>query len=156
MEKLYSIQEVSQKLGISKDTLRYYDRIGILSPTRDDNMYRKYSRNDLITLMNIQIMQYADFSLEEIKEKLIGIYKMETIDFAYCEDVASFLDAKNAEIRKKITHLEKVSQLLDMAAETLRDFNKESDRRLAEFVLELYKDIRENEPEIAEEGCDYN
>ncbi|WP_143155660.1 MerR family transcriptional regulator, partial [Ornithinibacillus halophilus] len=50
MEKLYSIQEVSQKLGISKDTLRYYDRIGILSPTRDDNMYRKYSRNDLITL----------------------------------------------------------------------------------------------------------
>jgi DNA-binding transcriptional MerR regulator len=154
MEKLYSIQEVSQKLGIPKDTLRYYDRIGIISPSRDDNRYRKYSRDDLIDLMNIQIMQYADFSLDEIKEKFIGIRKMENIDSTYCEDVASFLDAKNAETRMKITHLEKVSQLLNMAAETLRDFNKESDQRLAEFVRELYKDIRENEPEISKEGCD--
>ena len=154
MEKLYSIQEVSRKLGIPKDTLRYYDRIGIISPSRDDNRYRKYSRDDLIDLMNIQIMQYADFSLDEIKEKFIGIRKMENIDSAYCEDVASFLDAKKAETRMKITHLEKVSQLLDMAAETLRDFNQESDQRLAEFVRELYKDIRENGPEISKEGCD--
>lgn len=156
MEKFYSIQEVSQKLGISKDTLRYYDRIGIISPSRDDNRYRKYSGNDLINLMNIQIMQYADFSLDEIKKKFIGIRKMENIESAYCEDVAMFLEAKNAETRMKITHLEKVSKLLDMAAETLRNFNKESDQGLAEFVLELYKDIRENEPEISKEGCDYN
>jgi DNA-binding transcriptional MerR regulator len=156
MEKLYSIQEVSRKLGIPKDTLRYYDRIGIISPSRDDNRYRKYSRDDLIDLMNIQIMQYADFSLDEIKEKFIGIRNMEKFDPAYCEDVASFLDAKNAETRLKITHLEKVGQLLDMAAETLRDFNQESDQRLAEFVRELYKDIRENEPEISKEGCDHH
>ncbi|MGE7826887.1 MerR family transcriptional regulator [Paenibacillus sp. NPDC093718] len=48
MEKLYSIQEVSQLLGISKDTLRYYDRIGIVSPSRENNRYRRYSKNDLI------------------------------------------------------------------------------------------------------------
>ncbi|SHN24094.1 MerR family transcriptional regulator [Gracilibacillus kekensis] len=156
MEKLYSIQEISQKLGIPKDTLRYYDRIGMISPSRDDNLYRKYSRDDLIDLMNIQIMQYADFSLDEIKEKFIGIRKLENIDSDYGEDVALFLDAKNAETRMKITHLKKVSKLLDMVAETLRDFNKESDQKLAEFVLELYKDIRENEPEISKEGCDHN
>ena len=51
----------------------------------------------------------------------------------YCEEVAAFLDAKNAATRKKITHLEKVSQLLNIAAETLRDFNNESDQRLAEI-----------------------
>ncbi len=54
----------------------------------------------------------------------------------------------------KIAHLKKVNMLLDMAAETLRDFNKESDQRLAEFVLELYKDIRENDLEISKEGCE--
>lgn len=153
MEKFYSIQEVSEKLGMSKDTLRYYDRIGIVTPSRKDNRYRRYSRDDLIDLMNIQIMKYADFSLDEIKGKF-GFHRMENIDPAYCEEVAAFLDAKNAETRKKINHLNKVSRLLNLAAETLRDLNNESDERLAEFVREIYKDIQENEPEIFKEGCD--
>ena len=140
-------------LGMSKDTLRYYDRIGIVSPSRKDNRYRKYSRDDLIDLMNIQIMRYADFSLDEIKEKF-GFRKMENIDSAYCEEVAVFLDAKYEATRKKITHLEKVSQLLNIAAGTLRDFNDESDQRLSEFVRELYKDIYDNEPKILKEDCD--
>ena len=153
MEKLYSIQEVSRMLGLSKDTLRYYDRIGIVSPSRKDNRYRRYSRDDLIDLMNIQVMRYADFSLDEIKGKF-DIRKMENIDSAHCEEVAVFLDAKNEAMRKKITHLEKVSQLLNIAAETLRDFNDESDHRLSEFVRELYKDIYDNELKILKEDCD--
>ncbi|MEX2416429.1 MAG: MerR family transcriptional regulator [Paenibacillaceae bacterium] len=152
MEKLYSIQEVSRILGMSKDTLRYYDRIGIVSPSREDNRYRRYSKDDLIDLMNIQIMQYADFSLDEIRGKF-GFRKMENIDPIYCEEVAAFLDAKNAETRNKIAHLEKVSWLLDVAAETLRGFNNESDQRLAEIVREIYKDIQKKEPGISKEGC---
>ncbi|MFE5318376.1 MerR family transcriptional regulator [Paenibacillus sp. NPDC056579] len=152
MEKHYSIQEVSQKLGIPKDTLRYYDRIGIVSPSRDGNRYRKYSTNDLIDLMNIQIMQYADFSLDEIKGKF-AFHRLGNVDPDYCREVAEFIDAKNAETRKKIAHLEKVSQLLDLAAETLRDYNHESDQRLAKTVREIYLDIRKKEPEIPEEGC---
>ncbi|MBW7452984.1 MerR family transcriptional regulator [Paenibacillus sepulcri] len=152
MEKLYSIQEVSRMLGMPKDTLRYYDRIGIVSPYREDNRYRRYSKNDLIDLMNIQIMQYADFTLDEIRGKF-SFRNMDNIDHAYCEEVAAFLDAKNAETRKKIAHLEKVSRLLDLAAETLRDFNNESDQRLAETVREIYKDIHKKEPGISKEGC---
>ncbi|MEK3889445.1 MerR family transcriptional regulator [Bacillus sp. FSL K6-3431] len=152
MEKLYSIQEISRILGMTKDTLRYYDRIGLVSPAREDNRYRRYSKNDLIDLMNIQIMQYADFSLEEIKGKF-GFHRMENVDPAYCQEVAAFLDAKNAATREKIAHLEKVSQLLDVAAETLRDFNPESDQRLAEIVGEIYQAIRKKEPGISEEGC---
>lgn len=137
---------------MTKDTLRYYDRIGLVSPAREDNRYRRYSKNDLIDLMNIQIMQYADFSLEEIKGKF-GFHRMENVDPAYCQEVAAFLDAKNAATREKIAHLEKVSQLLDVAAETLRDFNPESDQRLAEIVGEIYQAIRKKEPGISEEGC---
>ncbi|MGF9698530.1 MerR family transcriptional regulator [Paenibacillus sp. MABNR03] len=152
MEKIYSIQEVSRMLGIPKDTLRYYDRIGIVSPFREENQYRRYSKNDLIDLMNIQIMQYADFSLDEIKGKF-GFHRMENVDPAYCQEVAAFLDEKNVETRKKIAHLQKVSQLLDVASETLRDFNHERDQRLAEIVHEIYQTIRKKETEIFEEGC---
>lgn len=152
MEKLYSIQEVSRILGISKDTLRYYDRIGIVSPSREENRYRRYSKDDLIDLMNIQIMQYADFSLDEIRGKFI-FHKMDNIDSAYYKEVAEFLDAKNAEIRRKVAHLKKASRLLDVAAETLRNFNNERDQTLTKIVREIYKDIQKGEVEIPKEGC---
>lgn len=153
MEKQYSINEVSRILGIPKDTLRYYDRIGIVSPSRGHNSYRRYSKDDIVDLMNIQIMQYADFSLEEIKGKF-QFHRMQSVDPAYCQEVAEFLDAKKAETRKKIAHLEKVSQLLDVAVNTLRDFNHESDQRLAVFVREIYRDLHKKEPEITKEDCD--
>ncbi|WP_213614596.1 MerR family transcriptional regulator [Paenibacillus lactis] len=153
MEKQYSIQEVSRMLGIPKDTLRYYDRIGVVSPSRGHNSYRKYSRDDIVDLMNIQIMQYADFSLEEIKGKF-QFHRMQSIDPAYCEEVAEFLETKKAETIKKIAHLEKVSQLLDEAAKTLRDFNHENDQQLALFVREIYRDLHKKEPEITKEDCD--
>jgi DNA-binding transcriptional MerR regulator len=153
MDKHYSIQEVSRLLQIPKDTLRYYDRKGIVSPSRKENRYRRYSKNDLIDLMNIQIMQYADFSLEEMKDRF-HFHKMQHIDPADCEELASFLDAKHAEIRKKIEHLENISELLQATAETLRDLNPDSDRRLAETVRGLYQRIRGIEPVMCEEGSD--
>lgn len=152
MDKSYSIKEVSRLLQIPRDTLRYYDKIGLVSPSREKNRYRMYSRQDLIDLMNIQIMQYADFALEEIRGKF-SFHRMETIDPAYCEEVASFLDAKNEETRRKIAHLEKVSQLLHTASQALRELNQESDQRLAETVREIYRSMRGNEATMLEEGC---
>ncbi|BFH70993.1 hypothetical protein J27TS7_46630 [Paenibacillus dendritiformis] len=104
-------------------------------------------------MMNIQIMKYADFSLEEIKEKF-QFHRMQSVDPAYYQEVAEFLDSKKAETRKKIAHLEKVSQLLDVAIESLRDFNHESDQRLAAFVREIYRDLHKKDPGITKEDCD--
>ncbi|GIP38183.1 hypothetical protein J31TS4_14630 [Paenibacillus sp. J31TS4] len=152
MKTFYSIQEASERLGIPKDTLRYYDRMGVVSPSRGDNRYRVYSAEDLIDLMTVQIMQAANFSLDEIKGN-VGFRKLKKLYPASCEEAAAFLDAKHAEVRKKIDHLEKVSGLLRLAAETLRDLNPESDQRLAESVRSFYKDSRKKDPEIPKEGC---
>ncbi len=149
----YSIQEVARLLQIPKDTLRYYDRKGIVSPWRKENRYRRYSRSDLIDLMNIQILQYADFTLEEIKGRF-DFHRTGHIDPADCEELASFLDAKHAETRKRIEHLESISGLLQATAEALRDLNPERDRKLAETVRGIYRAIRGMEPLKFEEGCD--
>lgn len=151
--KTYSIQEVARLLQIPKDTLRYYDRKGIVSPSRKENRYRRYSRNDLIDLMNIQILQYADFTLEEIKGRF-DFHRTKRIDPADCEELASFLDTKHAEMRKKINHLENISGLLQATAEALRDLNPERDQQLAETVRGIYRGIRGMEPLKFEEGCD--
>lgn len=45
MEKKYYIGEVVTKLKINKETIRHYEKIGLLSyPKKDDNGYRIYSK----------------------------------------------------------------------------------------------------------------
>src|SRR6202023_3540169 len=43
-----SIQQVAQQTGLSIDTLRYYERIGLLEPvSRASSGHRRYSQKDL-------------------------------------------------------------------------------------------------------------
>lgn len=46
---LYRIGEVSRITGISRDTLHFYDKIGLLTPeyVGPENRYRYYSRKNL-------------------------------------------------------------------------------------------------------------
>jgi DNA-binding transcriptional MerR regulator len=105
--------------------------------------------------MSIQLMKYAGFSLGEINGKF-SPHEFESVDSAYCKEVAEFVDAKNKEKRRRINHLEKIGQLLTMTSETLRDFNHENDQRLAEIAREIYKDIQDNEAQISKKGCGQN
>ena len=57
-----NIKEASMLTGISKDMLRYYEKLGILSPTRNpENGYRDYSINDLNDA--VMIRQYSSLGL---------------------------------------------------------------------------------------------
>lgn len=43
---MYRIQEFAALTGLSADTLRYYEKEGLLAPARDANGYRIYSERD--------------------------------------------------------------------------------------------------------------
>lgn len=63
------IGELAQQSGISIDTLRYYDRQGLLTPRRNpDNGYREYGLDSLQQLQLIRLGQSLGFSLEELAE----------------------------------------------------------------------------------------
>jgi DNA-binding transcriptional MerR regulator len=48
METEFSIQQVAQRTGLSIDTLRYYERIGLLEPVnRASSGHRRYGQRDL-------------------------------------------------------------------------------------------------------------
>lgn len=63
----YRIGDVTEKLGLSADTLRYYERIGLLNRvSRDGAGIRLYNDKDLSRLKFIQRAQKMNFSLVEI------------------------------------------------------------------------------------------
>lgn len=67
----YAIGEVSRQTGLSADTLRYYERIGLLGPVgRDDGGRRRYRPTDIERLEFINRAKQMDFSLDEISALL--------------------------------------------------------------------------------------
>lgn len=78
MNNLFSIGEISKLQNISRQTLIFYDKIGLFCPlyTDPNNGYRYYGSNQLDHLDTICVMKKIGFSLEEIKSHMKS-YNME-------------------------------------------------------------------------------
>src|SRR5699024_11355869 len=72
MKDYYKINEISKLYGIGVDSLRYYERLGILKPRRDTNGYRLYSLKEMYKLNMIRDLRRLNFSMEQIKAYLEG------------------------------------------------------------------------------------
>jgi MerR family transcriptional regulator, repressor of the yfmOP operon len=67
---LYTIEQVATRTGFTKRTLRYYEEVGVLSPTgRTEGNYRLYSEADVERLERIRsLRELLGFSLADIRE----------------------------------------------------------------------------------------
>ncbi|WP_281532626.1 MerR family DNA-binding transcriptional regulator, partial [Anaerocolumna aminovalerica] len=71
MKGLLRIGQVSKLYGISLDTLRHYDRKGLLKPIIDSqNDYRYYSLEHLDILEMILVGKYINIPLDQMKERI--------------------------------------------------------------------------------------
>lgn len=69
--KKYRIKDVSELLGVSTYTLRYYEKIGLLNfVKRDENGIREFEPADLMTINTIICLKETGMSLKNIKEYL--------------------------------------------------------------------------------------
>ena len=71
---MITIQGFSRLCGCNTQTLRYYDRIGLLTPAKVDEWtgYRYYEEEQAMLFVKIKNLQQADFTIEEIKSLLPG------------------------------------------------------------------------------------
>ena len=72
MKKLFSISEAAALVGMTSETLRHYDRIGLVRPgVRDEwTGYRYYSEQEIVRLNTIQALRCMDLSLKDIRRAL--------------------------------------------------------------------------------------
>ncbi|KAJ50095.1 DNA-binding transcriptional MerR regulator [Clostridium tetanomorphum] len=68
MKDYYKIGEISKIYNICRDSLMYYEKLGILKPIRDTNGYRLYTMNDIWKLNLIKELRTFDFSMEKIND----------------------------------------------------------------------------------------
>lgn len=72
MKKYFSIGEAAKAVRTTSETLRYYDRIGLVKPSKKDEWtnYRYYTEQDIVRLNTVRALQLMDLSLQEIKKVL--------------------------------------------------------------------------------------
>lgn len=64
-----TIKEVSEKYGIPADTLRYYEKVGVIPPvTRTSGGIRDYCESDISWVENAKYMRSAGLSIEFLIE----------------------------------------------------------------------------------------
>lgn len=108
----YTIGQVAKKLKINKETIRYYEKIGLLENThRDCNGYRLYSDYDIDTLEFILMAKEYDFTLKEIKIiKTIFISDNCKVNE---KEIINIIDKKINELDKKIEELLIIKKVLN-------------------------------------------
>ena len=80
MKKYFSVGEAAKAVHTTSETLRHYDRIGLVNPSKKDEWtnYRYYTEQDLVRLNTVRALQLMDLPLQEIK-KVLGYDDLEKI-----------------------------------------------------------------------------
>lgn len=110
---MLTIGRLAQRSGISAETIRYYERIGLLPrPDRLPSGYRVYRKADVRRLAFIQRAKALGFTLAEIGE-LLALSEDETVE---CGVIRAQARAKIAEIDRRIADLARMRDALEELA----------------------------------------
>ena len=104
-----TIGKVAARAAVNVDTLRYYERRGLLpKPARTASDYRLYSPDDVRRVRFVKHAQQLGFSLREIRDLL----SLRAAPKARCADVKRRAEAKIGEIEAKIRALQAMRRAL--------------------------------------------
>ena len=96
------IGELAQATGTKAETIRYYEREGILPyADRTDSNYRDYSKDHLATLTFVRRARELGFSMAQVRELLA----LSDRDDKPCQDVDRLVRSQIDEVQRKIDDL---------------------------------------------------
>ena len=122
---MMNIKKAAELFDLSVDTLRYYERIGVIPPVNRNAIgYRDYTTNDLNWIYLAKRLRNAGLSIESLIEFAQLAQKRKEFDVSAAQK--QILNEQLAELDTKIQELQKVRELLLYKIETY-------DEHLAKF-----------------------
>jgi len=146
--KTYTVAQVSELLKISKDTLIYYDKLGLVKPKRGDNRYRYYTSQDILNLQFVEMAKNVDYSLEEIRLTLQNqkLHTMESFQWQM-----QFMREKRSYLKRKEKHIQAMIRFMDEAEELMEQkklrMSKSDSNELSRFIERTFWNLKEDENE---------
>nr|WP_156365701.1 MerR family transcriptional regulator [Nocardiopsis sp. NRRL B-16309] len=117
------IGEVAERTGLSLRTIRYYGEVALVEPSaRSRGGFRLYTESDVDRLQLIKRMKPLGFSLEETRELLESVDRLNSATTAEDERTAlsERLDAVEADLTERCSALRRQLEMAEEFAERLR------------------------------------
>lgn len=112
------IGELSERSGLSRDTIRLYEKNGLITSSAsqsETNNYRDYSDDVLLQLRFVSSARAAGISIADLRELMKAFF-----DSCDPSDAEKVMVAKVAELKDRIAQIENVISFLDAALEKVR------------------------------------
>lgn len=108
MKKYFSVGEAAKAVHTTSETLRHYDRIGLVKPSKKDEWtnYRYYTEQDIVRLNTVRALQLMDLPLQEIKKVL---------EYDDLEKIIDFLAQAEKKADEKIAALQYSKSKIQLA-----------------------------------------
>jgi DNA-binding transcriptional MerR regulator len=129
MPEALKIGAVATRTGLSIDTIRFYEREGLLNaPIRSEGGFRLFQEKDVEVLRLIRCGQSLGFSLQEIRELLFVRNGM----CAPCADVKRLLEQKLAAVRQRVSEMVEMERDIATALQKCKRALRASTRKTTE------------------------
>lgn len=134
------IKEFAKKYNMSQDGIRYYEKIGLLTPKRSENGYRHYDQHNEVVLQTIVVLKQLGFTLNEIQQ-LLNL-QQQSISKECNLITTSFMKQKISEVSAHIDFYKQAEQILLYVVQ-LMDENKYAENKevIQQMILDMYQKI---------------
>lgn len=106
------IGDVSRRTGCNIETIRYYERIGLLPPPDRQGRYRRYDAGDVKRVVFVRRARELGFTLDEVR----ALLKLSATDGqGACAEVREISIAHLADVRARIADLRAMERVLSGA-----------------------------------------
>ncbi|MFD3449913.1 MerR family transcriptional regulator [Microbacteriaceae bacterium 4G12] len=126
---MYTIGQVAKFLGVSRDTLKFYEEKELVKPQQDiENGYRKYNHFDISDITTVNFYREIDMEIKKIQE----LRKSKSI-----EGIKSLLEEKEQDVLEEIEY----KKLLLKKIQTVKEDCEKIKQFLGEYTVKEMKPL---------------
>lgn len=138
------IKAFSDFVGVPVDTIRYYEKMGLLNPKRLENGYRDYDDECIAHLKMIVVLKHLGFSLKEIS-RLIQL-QMKEISPECNQETVELFDQKIKQLTDRIQFYQQALETLKLAKNLMKDQQYEKNQKEIERSIDsLFRRLKEGD-----------
>ncbi|MFT6283126.1 MAG: MerR family copper efflux transcriptional regulator [Salibacteraceae bacterium] len=119
------VGQIAEKTGVSRDTVRLYEKLGLLGEVErpyEYNNYKEYGEENIYRIKMIKEMQRIGLTLKECKGVILALVN----DEMDAETRLNFIKGKITDVEMKIKSLQGIQAFLQERIDTDCAFNSDS------------------------------
>lgn len=135
-----TVQQVSELTGLSEHTLRYYEKIKLLSPVQRDvsSKHRRYTSEDLAKIETLACLRAVGMPIEQMR----NYFELAKNGKDAAAELKAILETQRAVLRERIAQMQKNLDYVDYKITFWSEIEAGNEEKAMEFARDFQRKIR--------------